>query len=244
MKTRLSCLIVSSLLWSGLAACAFQPGEHVLVGSLNKSGTVIEEKGNLVKVHLDELGAAFPEVGAWFDKKLSKVSSAGGGPNTRTGANAGGAAPGGGGGGNGGGAVPGTGSGGNSGGGAPGIGGGDNLGKTKPQAPAGGNNGASAGSPPNGLYQCNKISGSSYIHLGTLEINGGNYRGFSNEGGFAPYSMTHGSITWTAGLTGVPDGWRLLSSKYVGPDYAGRPMIKIEYMSPRDALEVVDAVRE
>ena len=113
------------------------------------------------------------------------------------------------------------------------------------QTNASSNQVAGKGSPPNGLYKCNKISGSSYIYIGSVEIKGNTYRGFASEGAFHPYAVDgSGGITWTAGLAGLPDGWRLQKANYEGLDYAGRPCIKIHYVSPRDAYEVVDAIRE
>lgn len=104
---------------------------------------------------------------------------------------------------------------------------------------------AGKGQPPDGKYQCNKISGSSYINLGTLEIKGKTYRGFVAEGAFHPYTMdASGNITWTKGLEGMPDGWTLTTSNYAGPDETGKPLINIRYTSKRGAAEVIDAVRE
>lgn len=104
---------------------------------------------------------------------------------------------------------------------------------------------AGNGAPPDGLYQCNKISGSSYINIGTLEIKGKTYRGFVAEGPFHPYAMdASGAITWTSGLAGMPDGWKLQPAAYKGLDSAGKPLIEIRYTSARGAADVVDAVRE
>ena len=61
------------------AVAAFHPGDRVTVGSLGESGTVVEvgarqsSGGVLIKVHLDRLGAAYPNVGAWYDSAMSKV---------------------------------------------------------------------------------------------------------------------------------------------------------------------------
>lgn len=104
---------------------------------------------------------------------------------------------------------------------------------------------AGKGTPPDGLYECNKISGSSYIHLGTLEIKGKTYRGLVAEGGFHPYTIdASGNITWTAGLVGMPDGWKLRDSQYQGPDEAGHPRMTINYTSKTGNAEVMDAVKE
>jgi hypothetical protein len=113
--------------------------------------------------------------------------------------------------------------------------------QTKPST----NQSAAKGTPPNGLYQCNKISGSSYIWIGTLEIKGNTYRGFDKAGSFHPLgSDGAGGITFTAGLTGMPDGWKLEHCNYAGLDSGGKPFIQIRYVSPRNAHEIVDAVLE
>jgi hypothetical protein len=105
---------------------------------------------------------------------------------------------------------------------------------------------ADGGAPPAGKYNCMKISSSgSLMSLGTLEIKGSKYRGIGDEGDYAAYSVdSNGGITWSGGLTGMPDGWTVTSSKYVGADPNGHPMIKIHYTSPRGALEVMDCVQE
>jgi hypothetical protein len=79
-----------SILLSIVLACAVKPalaeslavGQHVHVGSINEDGTVVQlgsgPSANLIKVHLNKLGDAFPSVGAWFDTKLSQVTAGGG----------------------------------------------------------------------------------------------------------------------------------------------------------------------
>ncbi len=102
-----------------------------------------------------------------------------------------------------------------------------------------------AGSPPDGVYNCQKISGSSLISLGNLEIKGKTYRGIGDSKEFVPFTVSgSGGITWSKGLDGFPEGWKIQSSEFAGNDYAGRPVIKIHYSSPRDAAEVLDCVRE
>jgi hypothetical protein len=61
-------------------ACAqLAVGDRVNVGSTGEGGIVIElgapqsTGGVMVKVHLDRLGAANPNVGVWYDSALSKV---------------------------------------------------------------------------------------------------------------------------------------------------------------------------
>ncbi len=101
------------------------------------------------------------------------------------------------------------------------------------------------GNPPDGKYEVNKISGSSYIHIGTLEIKGSTYRGLVAEGSFQPYTIDGaGNMTFTKGLSGMPDGWKLKPAKFVGKDSYGHPFIQIFYNSARGAAEVADAVKE
>jgi hypothetical protein len=113
----------------------------------------------------------------------------------------------------------------------------------KNQAPA--NQTKGKGSPPDGLYQCNMISGGMYIHIGTLEIRGGTYRGLNK--GSASYSFNvdgAGNMNLSHGLAGMPDGFTLKSVSYVGADHVGRPLIKIRYIGASNAHDTIDAVRE
>jgi len=104
---------------------------------------------------------------------------------------------------------------------------------------------AAKGAPPNGLYEVNKISGSSYIHIGTLEIKGNTYRGLVNEGPFNPFTLNAANeMVFSKGLSGMPDGWKLKPAKYVGNDESGHPLVQIYYNSARGAAEVADAVKE
>ncbi len=54
-----------------------------MVGSTGDAGSVIEvgqqmaDGGTMVKVHLDRLGAGFPNVGAWYDSAMSRVTVTG-----------------------------------------------------------------------------------------------------------------------------------------------------------------------
>lgn len=112
-------------------------------------------------------------------------------------------------------------------------------------APSLGGERAAKGAPPNGLYEVNKISGSSYIHIGTLEIKGNTYRGLVNEGPFHPFSLNGSNeMVFTKGVAGMPDGWKLKPAKYVGNDESGHPLIQVYYDSARGAAEVADAVKE
>lgn len=216
-------------------AGSYKAGERVRVGSINKMGTILQDTGTMVKVHLDGSGYN-SEVGVWYDKEQLKEPASTGGVPIRTGSGGGisitpanGSNP----------PAPSS----------PRPGG--NTGNTAKQPPANTTQSApstekSAGAPPDGIYTCNKISVGKYIHIGTIEIRGGSYKGFSSQqGGFHPYSMDgSGNIVWTAGLTGFPDGWTLKPAKYVGPDYKGHPLIRVYYTSARGAAEVIDATKE
>ncbi|MDX2106948.1 MAG: tudor domain-containing protein [Candidatus Melainabacteria bacterium] len=99
------------------------------------------------------------------------------------------------------------------------------------------------GKPPDGIYDCNKISGSSYIHIGTIEIKGNTYRAFAESGPFHPYTMDGaGGITWTGGFADMPDGWTIGKGNFNGLDHTGKPWIQIRYISNRNAHETVDAI--
>lgn len=104
---------------------------------------------------------------------------------------------------------------------------------------------AAKGAPPNGEYNCMKISSGQLIHLGTLEIRNGTYRGLDKTGGFAPMNINGaGNITWSQGFRGMPDGWQLKESRYVGGDSMGRPLIQIYYRSKSGWNEMMDALKE
>ena len=102
------------------------------------------------------------------------------------------------------------------------------------------------GVPPNGSYIVHKArtyTGGTDIELGRIVIQGNSYSGMDG-GGMAPYTMNGDSIVWTSGLNGMPNGWTIVSSKYIGPDEHGRPLIRIWYRSARSgALDVLDAYR-
>lgn len=104
---------------------------------------------------------------------------------------------------------------------------------------------AAKGAPPNGEYNCMKISSGQLIHLGTLEIRNGTYRGLDKTGGFAPMNINGaGNITWSQGFRGMPEGWQLKESRYVGGDSMGRPLIQIYYRSKSGWNEMMDALKE
>jgi hypothetical protein len=100
--------------------------------------------------------------------------------------------------------------------------------------------------PPDGVYNCCKISGSSLINLGTIEIKNGTYRGLVAEGEFHKFTVdATGNITWSAGLAGFPDGWKVTGSKYLGPDKSTKkPLMKVYYTSARGTADEIDAMQE
>lgn len=196
-------------------------GKRVKVG--NQAGTILEEKGDLVKVRLDSHSGYGEGVGVWY----TRAQLNGNDGDTKSSPHNG--TPGG----------------------------------TRPNNPVPGpvtqkpvqqtqhtqqetSTEKGIGAPPDGIYTCNKISGRSYIHIGTIEIRGGTYKGFSSQqGAFHPYKLDgSGSIVWTGGLTSLPEGWTLKPGKYVGPDYKGHPRIRVYYTSNRGAAEVIDATKE
>lgn len=201
-------------------------GKQVKIG--NQTGTILEEKGDLVKVRLDSHSGYSAGVGVWYTR--AQLNGNDGAQNTQV---------------------------------APHHGTPDGISQKNPgptpvtQKPNSPNTPTHAtqeapttekgiGAPPDGLYTCNKISGRSYIHIGTIEIRGGTYKGFSSQqGSFHPYSLNaSGDIVWTGGLTSLPEGWTLKPGKYVGPDYKGHPRIRVYYTSNRGAAEVIDATKE
>ena len=97
---------------------------------------------------------------------------------------------------------------------------------------------------PEGEYNCHKISGARLIHLAMLEIKGSTYR-VTKDAPFAPFSIDDKKIiTWTKGLSFLPDGWKLGESKYEGPNAQGEPRLTIKYTSASGNAEVIDAVKE
>lgn len=98
--------------------------------------------------------------------------------------------------------------------------------------------------PPEGEYNCHKISSGQLIGLGTLDIRGKTYR-VGKEDAFAPFTMDGaGNITWSAGINFMPDGWKILSSAYKGLTKEGQPLIIINYQSKSGNNEVMDCVKE
>ena len=110
--------------------------------------------------------------------------------------------------------------------------------------PASADDAKALGAPPDGAYNCIKISGDQLISLGKLEIRGRTYRGMAG-GEFAPFTLdADNAMVLGKGLTGMPDGWTLLSVKYTGNDKEGRPLIKIAYRSKSGFNDLIDAVME
>lgn len=114
---------------------------------------------------------------------------------------------------------------------------------TPPAKPVGTTKGRPAlGAPPDGTYECEKISGSMLISLGKLVIRGGTYQGLAG-GNFSPFTVSgEGMITFSVGLTGFPDGATLGEAKYVGNDHQGHPLIYIFYRTPSGWKDQIDAV--
>ena len=102
---------------------------------------------------------------------------------------------------------------------------------------------AGLGAPPSGIYNAHKISpGGQLMGLGKLEIKGNTYRGIAG-GPFSPFTVAgDGNITWSGGLTGMPNGWTYVRSVYVGKDYRGRPLIKVYYRSSSGWNDAFDCV--
>jgi hypothetical protein len=203
-----------------------EQGKQVKIG--NQTGTILEEKGDLVKVRLDSHSGYSAGVGVWYTR--AQLNGNDGAQSTQVAPQHG----------------------------TPGGINPKNPGPApvtqKPNSPTTPTHATQEapttekgiGAPPDGLYTCNKISGRSYIHIGTIEIRGGTYKGFSSQqGSFHPYSLNaSGDIVWTGGLTSLPEGWTLKPGKYVGPDPKGHPRIRVYYTSNRGAAEVIDATKE
>lgn len=101
---------------------------------------------------------------------------------------------------------------------------------------------AGKGAPPSGTYKCTIMS-SSLQNLPTLEITGGTYRGLGQSMTPAPYTVNGSEITWSQGIRGLPDGATIRKSMFVGPDYRGRPMIRIYYRSRNGFNQCIECVK-
>jgi hypothetical protein len=89
MKLRALLATTAAALWlaAGPASAQdFQVGTRVKIGSTGEVGTVIAvgppyaDGGANIKVHLDKLGAAYPQVGVWYDTAMSNVTPIAGAP--------------------------------------------------------------------------------------------------------------------------------------------------------------------
>lgn len=88
------------------------------------------------------------------------------------------------------------------------------------------------GAPPSGTYVCESDSPGYAAAGDRLVIQGNTYRGIGQEGNFHPYTLgAINRINWSAGLMSIPEGYTIKHSYYYGPDYMGRPLIKIYYRS-------------
>lgn len=152
-------------------SCEIVTGFRSSFDGLKQTGTILQEDGDNVKVHIDSSGYS-SDVGVWFTK--AQLNGSAGASTTPASPRAS----------------------------APGYS--TNPGRTG-SVPA---TDKGVGAPPDGIYQCNKFSGRSYIHIGTLEIRGGTYKGFSsqqaqpkllmrsrrNEGVLAPFDGRYGFV--------------------------------------------------
>lgn len=100
-----------------------------------------------------------------------------------------------------------------------------------------------AAAPPDGIYSCAMLSGSMLMTLGTLEIDGDRYRGFSGDD-WARYTMgPDGGIQWTGGLAGMPDGF-VLGDGRLTADSRGRPLLEVNYTSVSGWKQQVECTQE
>lgn len=100
------------------------------------------------------------------------------------------------------------------------------------------------GPVPDGVYTLMKISGSSLINLGEIEIRKSTYR--DEEGGkFKEFKIDDkGEIRWSKPLAFLPDNWKHVRSEFAGKDEKGRPMLRIYYESARGTPDVIDGIKE
>ena len=91
-----------------------------------------------------------------------------------------------------------------------------------------------------GTYEMVKLSGSSLMSLGDLEIKGNTCQALG-QGGFKPFTIdASGNITWGAGLAILPDGWKIRRTVYT-KDSKGKPLIQIYYTSASGTDDSIDA---
>jgi hypothetical protein len=101
---------------------------------------------------------------------------------------------------------------------------------------------AAGGVMPPGHYECLFAGGGS---PGAVDIRGATYRGPSLEpsGGFAPYSMTGKSVTWSSGF----GAFKVVSTEFrgVSNDTAHSPWFTVTYSRTRGGgVDSVDCERE
>jgi len=95
-----------------------------------------------------------------------------------------------------------------------------------------------AGSPPSGCYVCGQISDMHFVMFGQINIDGNTY---SPSNGSTTYSLDGaGNINWNGGLGFMPEGYTLTRSYYAGLSAGGKPQIKVQWISPRNAAETID----
>ncbi len=83
------------------------------------------------------------------------------------------------------------------------------------------------------------------VNLGSMEIKGTTYRGLVTEGDYHDYTIDgSNTITWKSSLSGLEDGWKLTSSSYLGPNKAGKPVIKIGYTTADGKAASMEAVHD
>lgn len=95
---------------------------------------------------------------------------------------------------------------------------------------------------PEGKYSCVMLSGSMLMTLGTLDIDGDKYRGFSGDR-WSTYRMAADGIEWTGSFAGMPEGFVLKKGQLTG-DGQGRPLIEVYYTSISGWSQVIDCTRE
>ena len=95
---------------------------------------------------------------------------------------------------------------------------------------------------PEGTYTCVMLSGSMLMTLGTLDIDGDKYRGFSGST-WSTYRMAADGIDWTGRFAGMPEGFVLKKGQLTG-DGQGRPLIQVYYTSVSGWSQVIDCTRE
>ena len=78
MKKLALIFLTAASLAIGSCAFAFQKGEKVTVLSTKQTGTVVEDNGTYVKVHIDASGYS-SDVGVWYEKSDVAVNGGAGG---------------------------------------------------------------------------------------------------------------------------------------------------------------------